>query len=193
MPNYRRLFIQNSYVFIVIVTNKRKPILIDNIELLRESFKKAKQTYNFEIFGSVILPDHIHLLLRPENIKDYPKIIRAIKYNFSEKFNAGGIAIPPYKNKKHSSKKLDDGGMAIPPYTKKQIWQRGYWEHTIKSDEDLYKHLDYIHYNPVKHGLTKNVKDWEYSSFFKFVEIKNYDFDWGSSKDVKHIETLDYD
>lgn len=173
MPNYRRLFIQNSYVFIVIVTNKRKPILINNIELLRESFKIAKEIYNFEIFGSVILPDHIHLLLRPENIKDYPKIIRAIKYNFSEKFN--------------------DGGIAIPPYTKKQIWQQRYWEHTIKSDEDLYKHLDYIHYNPVKHGLVKNVKDWEHSSFKKFVEMKNYDLDWGTTDQIKHIEALDYD
>jgi len=173
MPNYRRLFIQNTYVFIVIVTDKRKPILIDNIELLRESFKIAKRSYNFEIFASVILPDHIHLLLRPENIKDYPKIIRAIKYNFSKKFNAGGIAIPPY--------------------AEKQIWQRGYWEHTIRDDEDLYKHLDYIHYNPVKHGLVKNIRDLEYSSFLKFVKIKNYDLDWGSTDQIKHIATLDYD
>lgn len=175
------------------VTDKRKPILVDNIELLRKSFKRAKEIYNFEVFGCVILPDHIHLLLRPENIKEYPKIIRAIKYNFSEKFNDGGMAIPPYENKKHSSKKLDDGGIAIPPYAKKQIWQHRYWEHTIKSDEDLYKHLDYIHYNPVKHGHVKNVKDWEYSSFFKFVEIKNYDLDWGTTEDIKHITTLDYD
>lgn len=173
MSNYRRLFIQNSYLFLVITTNYRRPILIDNIELLRESFKHTKTIYNFEIFGLVILPDHIHLLLRPENIKEYPKIIRAIKYNFSEKFN--------------------DGGMAIPPYEKKQIWQRRYWEHTIRDEEDLYKHLDYIHYNPVKHGYVKNVKDWEFSSFFKFVEMKNYDLDWGSSKDIKHIVTLDYD
>lgn len=155
------------------ITDKRKPILIDNIELLRKSFKRAKEIYNFELFGCVILPDHIHLLLRPENIEDYPKIIRAIKYNFSHGFN--------------------DGGIAIPPYAKKQIWQNRYWEHTIKNDEDLYKHLDYIHYNPVKHGHVKNVKDWEFSSFFKFVEMKNYDLDWGSTDQIKHIATLDYD
>jgi len=59
MPNYKRLFLQNHYVFLTIVTNNRQPLLIDNIELLRESFKRAKQTYNFEIFASVILPEHI--------------------------------------------------------------------------------------------------------------------------------------
>lgn len=182
MSNYRRLFIQNSYLFLVITTNYRRPILIDNIELLRESFKRAKQTYNFEIFGCVILPDHMHLIIRPEKIEEYPKIIFAIKYHFSRKFNDGGLGNPPYATTNSKQKKNEKG-----------IWQRRYWEHTIKSDEDLYKHLDYIHYNPVKHGHVKNVKDWEYSSFFKFVEIKNYDLDWGSTDQIKHIATLDYD
>lgn len=182
MSNYRRLFIQNSYLFLVITTNYRRPILIDNIELLRESFKHTKTIYNFEIFGCVILPDHMHLIIRPEKIEEYPKIIHAIKYSFSKKLQNGGIVIPPYKL---SNSKLTKGD--------KGIWQRRYWEHTIKSDEDLYKHLDYIHYNPVKHGLVKNVKDWEHSSFKKFVEMKNYDLDWGSTEDIKHIATMDYD
>jgi len=187
MPNYRRLFIPNSYLFLTIVTNNRRPILLQNIDVLRAAFKHTKNNYNFEILACVILPDHIHLLLKPENIKDYPKIVRAIKYNFSKKFNNGVSEISPL------SKKATAGRIAIPPYAKKQIWQRRYWEHTIRDDEDLYKHLDYIHYNPVKHVLVKNVKDWEFSSFSKFVEMKNYDLDWGSSKDVKHIATMDYD
>lgn len=92
MPNYRRLFIPNTELFITIVTNDRRPILIDNIEILRKSFKRVKQTYKFEIFACVIIPDHMHLLLKPEDINEYPKIIRAIKYNFSQKINDGGIA-----------------------------------------------------------------------------------------------------
>lgn len=187
MPNYRRLFIQNSYIFIVMVTYKRKPILIDNIELLRDSFKRAKQTYNFEIFGSVILPDHMHLLLRPENIKEYPKIIRAIKYNFSEKFNDGTIAIVPYEKDNCRSR----AGLLARRH--KGVWQQRYYEHTIRDEDELYKHLDYIHYNPVKHGLVKNVKDWGFSSFDKFVKFGNYELDWGLTDQIKHIETLDYD
>lgn len=90
MSNYKRLFIQNTYVFLVITTNHRRPILIDNIDFLREAFKHTKTIYNFEIFGCVILPDHMHLIIRPENIEEYPKIIHAIKYSFSKKLQNGG-------------------------------------------------------------------------------------------------------
>lgn len=174
------------------VTYQRKPILIEKIDLLRESFKNSKQFFNFEIFGVCVLPDHVHLILRPENTNEYPKIITSIKYYFSHRFNDVGVETPTYRNQSNLQTKQN------PTYGyknkfEKGIWQRRYWEHTIKSDEDLYKHLDYIHYNPVKHGLTKNVKDWEYSSFFKFVEMKNYDLDWGSTDQIKHIATLDYD
>lgn len=182
MPNYRRLFIQNAYLFLTIITNNRQPILINNIELLRESFKRAKQTYKFEIYASVILPEHMHLIIIPEKIQEYPKIIFAVKYHFSRNINAGGLGNPPYAVTKSKIKKKEKG-----------IWQRRYLEHTIRDENDLYRHLDYIHYNPVKHGYINKVKDWEFSSFSKFVKMKNYDIDWGSTEDIKHIETLDYD
>lgn len=185
MPNYRRLFIPNTELFITIVTNDRRPILIDNIEILRKSFKRVKQTYKFEIFACVILPDHMHLLLKPEDINEYPKIIRAIKYNFSQKINAGGIAIPPYDK--------ENCRAGLPSCRKKIIWQRGYWEHTIRDEQDLNNHVDYIHYNPVKHEVSKNVKDWQHSSFEKFVERGNYEKHWGTYDDVKHIESMNYD
>lgn len=182
MSNYRRLFIQNAYLFFTITTNNRQPILIDNIELLRESFKRAKRTYNFKIFASVILPDHMHLIIIPEHIDEYPKIIFAVKYHFSRNINFGGLGNPPYSLSESKIKKKEKG-----------IWQRRYYEHTIIDDEDLCRHLDYIHYNPVKHGCAKNVRDWEFSSFDKFVKISNYDINWGSQKDVKHIATMEYD
>lgn len=185
MPNYRRLFIDNSYVFLTIVTNQRIPVLIDNIDFLRKSFKKTKNIYNFEIYASVILPEHIHLILHPENIKEYPKIIRAIKYNFSKMIADGGMAIPPYAEKQSKA--------GLPSCRHKNFWQRGYWEHTIRDEKDLYNHLDYIHYNPVKHECATNVKDWEFSSFNKFVKRKNYDINWESYEDIKHIEKLEYD
>lgn len=176
MPNYRRLFIDNSYLFITIVTYQRKPILIDNVELLRESFKEAKSIYNFELYASVIMPDHLHMILIPENIKEYPKIIRAVKYNFSKEFG-GGIAIPPYQ--KESIR------------MKKEIWQKRYWEHTIRDEEDLYRHLDYIYYNPIKHDYVRAAKDWGFSSFDKFVKLKFYDPNWCCEENIEKILEMD--
>jgi len=76
--NYKRLFIQGSYVFLTVVTYNRKPILVENIDLLRMAFKNTKKNYNFEIFATVILPEHFHVLLKPKNILEYPKIILVI-------------------------------------------------------------------------------------------------------------------
>lgn len=175
---YKRIFIQNSYVHLVIVTYKRKPILIENITLLREAFKNAKLFFDFDIFAICILPDHFHLILNPKDINEYPKIITAIKYYFSKKYCIVGVETPTYGYNNKGEK---------------GIWQRRYWEHTIRNEEDLHKHLDYIHYNPVKHEQVQKVKDWKFSSFNKFVKRKNYDFNWGSVEDIKHIETLEYD
>ena len=177
MPNYHRVFIENSYIFITIRTYKRNLILIKEIDLLRESFKRAKSTYDYEIYASVILPDHMHLILIPKNIKDYPKIIFAVKYHFSRSLNI--------KDKNLSKSKIKKG--------EKGIWQRRYWEHTILNEKDLYNHLDYIHYNPIKHSHVRNVKDWEYSSFHKFVRLGYYEPKWGCQDDVKGIINLDFE
>ncbi len=180
---YKRVFIQNSYVHLVVVTYNRKPILIKNISLLREAFKNAKQFFDFEIFAICVLPDHFHLILNPKDINEYPKIITAIKYYFSKRFNNVGVETPTYSAKPTYGYKNKG---------EKGIWQRRYFEHTIKDENDLYRQLDYIHYNPVKHSLVKAVKAWEYSSFHKFIETKNYDENWGNFEDIKHIETLEY-
>ena len=156
---YKRLFIPDSYIFLTVVTNQRKNILIKNIKLLRESFQNAKKHFDFEITASVILPDHFHILIKPENIKEYPKIITAIKFYFSRRYNAVGQECPTYDRTKG-------------------IWQRRYYEHTINDEKDLNNHLDYIHFNPIKHGHIEKVKDWEYSSFHKFVKSGNYEQDW---------------
>lgn len=176
--NYKRLFINGTYVFLTIVTYNRKKFLIDNVNLLKEAFSESKNFFNFEIFAICILPEHFHIILNPENINDYPKIIKSIKYNFSNNINAVGLASPTYgyENKRE-----------------KGIWQRRYYEHTIKDEEDLNKHLDYIHYNPVKHNYVSIVNDWKYSSFDKFVKQGNYYKNWGMIKDVEKIKDLNYE
>lgn len=175
---YKRIFVQNSYVHIVVVTYKRNSILIDNIDLLHESFKNAKQFFDFEIVAVCILPNHFHLILNPKDINEYPKIITTIKYYFSKRIDNVGVETPTYGYKNKGEK---------------GIWQRRYYEHTIINEEDLNQHLDYIHYNPVKHGCVKNAKDWEFSSFNRFVQSGNYDLNWGSTEDIEHIIDLKYE
>ncbi len=175
--NYKRVFIPNSFVHIIIVSYNRKNIFIENIELLRLSFRNAKQFFKFEIVAICILPNHIHIILNPDNIKEYPKIITSIKYYFSKNYNVG-VENPTYGY-------LNKG--------EKGIFQRRYFEHTILSEEELNNQIDYIHYNPIKHNLVNNVKDWEYSSFHKYVKQNLYDINWGSSKDVANIINLDFE
>ena len=174
--NYRRVFIPNSYVHLIIIAYNRKSIFVNNIALLRHSFKNAKQFFKFEIVAICVLPEHIHLILNPENIEEYPKIITSIKYYFSN--NNVGVETPTYGH-------VNKG--------EKGIFQRRFFEHTITSEEELNNQIDYIHYNPVKHGLVKNVKDWQYSSFHKFVKQGLYENDWGSAEDIKNIKDLDFE
>jgi len=65
------------------------------------------------------------------------------------------------------------------------IWQRRFWEHFIRDEEDLEHHLNYLHFNPVKHGLVKRVRDWEASTFTDFVKLGYYDLDWGGNYQIK--------
>jgi putative transposase len=180
MPNYKRVFADNHYIFITSVTFKRNPILIDNIDILRSGFNKASKKFKFEIYSAVILPDHFHVIIGPENIAEYPQIITTIKQNFSQNVSREYIE-PVRKFFTSSMVKRNESG----------VWQRRYYEHTIRNEKDLYNHLDYIHFNPVKHGIAQNVKDWKFSSFYKFVEMGYYNEDWGCSEDIKHIEDID--
>lgn len=157
------------------VTKCRNLILIDNIELLRNSFKTVKKKYNFEIYGIVILPDHVHMILFPEIVHQYPSVIASIKWHFSRHME------PVFELMSESNFHRREKG----------IWQRRYYEHTIRDEEELYKYLNYIHYNPVKHGYTKNVKDWEFSSFQKFADMGYYIDEYKCFDDTEHFEDLD--
>jgi len=94
MANYKRIFMDGYSYFITVVTHQRNPILIDNIELLRESFRVSKLKYIYSIEAIVILPDHFHMIIKPEVSTDYPKIIRAVKYHFSRHLESSSGIIP---------------------------------------------------------------------------------------------------
>jgi len=161
MSNYTRVFAQGHPYFITITTEKRRPILLDNIPLLRQAFANSKQYFAYRIDAICILPDHLHMIIYPNNEKDYPNIIKSIKTYFSKNINQA------FNTTQSQTKKKELG-----------IWQRRYYEHTIRDEKELERYRNYIHYNPVKHNLSHSAKEWEYSSFSKFVQNGFYDIDW---------------
>ena len=122
----------------------------------------------------VILKNHIHLILQPENINDYPNIIKYFKTYFSRNINIDNSDLT--EGKKHKKEK--------------GIWQSRYWAHIILDENDLNKHIDYIHFNPMKH-YNIAPKDWEYSSFKKYVNNKFYNINWCNFNDKYKIAELD--
>ena len=147
--------------------------------MLRSAFRNTLKNYEFELIAICVLPDHIHMILHPKTINEYPKIISSIKHYFSR--NVGQVCptyglLAGYKNKRE-----------------KGIFQRRYFEHTIISEEDLNNQINYIHYNPVKHGYVSKVKDWQYSSFMHYVKLNLYDKDWGTKKDIESLNYIDFE
>ncbi len=171
MATFRRVYAQNHPYFITITTEKRNPILIKNISLLRQAFAHSKQYFNYEIDSICILPDHLHMIICPENGDEYPNIIKSIKTYFSKNINQ------TFKVTDSQQKKKERG-----------IWQRRFYEHTIRDDNELEKYKNYIHYNPVKHKLVSKANNWEYSSFSKFVKNGLYDEGWYSLDDDLDLE-----
>lgn len=155
MSDYRRVFIPGGCYFFTIVNYQRRPVfeLPENVELLRTVFKRVLAEKPFKIDAIVILPDHCHCIWQlPGGDRDFSGRWREIKKCVSK--NIGGEGKRP---------------------SEKDIWQRRFWEHLIRDENDWRRHMDYIHYNPVKHGLAPSPIDWPYSSFKKTVEAGWYD------------------
>ena len=159
-------------VFITIVTNKRLPVLIENIDLLKEAIRTTR--YNFQIYAGVVMPEHLHIILSPENIEEFPKIISSIKYYFSRNLVNAEI------NRRESQINRREKG----------VWQRRYYDHVIRKEADLNRHLYYIHYHPVKHKLVSAPIEWKYSSFSKFIKVGLYEKSWCNFEDKYKITEM---
>ncbi len=169
MSNYRRAKISGACYFFTVVTFRRRNILIDNDSRiwLREAIIKTRERYPFTIDAWVLLPNHIHCMWTlPENDADFSVRWNGIKRRFSIRA----------KHKFHKSEWMNTSKQK---YRESTIWQRRFWEHQIRDNKDYQRHMDYIHYNPVRHGLVKMVKDWEYSTFHRSVQKGLYTMDWG--------------
>ncbi|MEO1339984.1 MAG: transposase [Cyanobacteria bacterium J06635_13] len=168
MASYRRMYISGGLYFLTLVTYLRRPLFgkLDNVNLLRAATAKIKAEKPFEIIAAAVLPDQIHFLWQlPPNDSNYSQRISRLKVIFTrayKKQNGSCDHIPASRLKHRES----------------NVWQRRFWEHIIRDEADFQKHLDYIHYNPVKHGLVSCPHFWSYSSFDKWVKRDRYTPDW---------------
>jgi len=169
MSQYRRFYREGCTVFLTIVTYKRINLFKnpDNIDKLRLAIAKVKKEKLFDILGAVILPDHLHFLWTlPPNDSNYSQRVSRMKVLFTRSI---GRNIASLKDISQSRRK----------HRESNVWQRRFWEHTIRDEQDLEKHLEYIHYNPVKHGLVSCPHFWPYSSFHQWVKQGVYSMEWG--------------
>lgn len=167
MSDYRRSKIAGGTYFFTVVTHERRSILTtETVRIaLREAIQQARTTLPFQIDAWVLLPDHLHCIWTlPQGDANFSARWAIIKRRVSG--DCAAMANVPQSGFKHRR-------------NERAFWQRRFWEHQVQDDDDLVKHLDYIHWNPVKHGLVKVVKDWPYSSFHKFVAQGAYPGDWG--------------
>ncbi|MBL8473326.1 MAG: transposase [Rhodocyclaceae bacterium] len=165
---YRRATIAGgTYFFTVNLEDRQQTLLVGHINELREALREVKTVHPFNIDAMVILPDHMHALWTlPPGDTDYAKRWMLIKAGFSR-------LLPKAEQISASRQAKGERG----------IWQRRYWEHLIRDDRDFERHVDYIHYNPVKHGHVERAADWPWSSFHRYVRNGILPVDWGDSSD----------
>jgi putative transposase len=172
MSEYRRFYQPGGSYFFTVVTYNRMPILTvsENLSRLQQSFEHVMNHHDFTIEAMVVLPDHLHCIWQlPPGDSDFSTRWRLIKRFFSIK----------------KDKQVTERG-------EKNIWQRRFWEHFLRDEEDWRRHMDYIHYNPVKHGYVQNPADWPHSSFHKALHEGLYPVGWGT-KESSFISDMDWE
>jgi putative transposase len=162
MSRLRRYNCEGYPYFTTCVTHRRYPILTDHFGIFRESMKFTRRIFVLDIVAWVVLPDHFHFIVSQKDAT-ISEIMRRLKTKFSGLYR--------------STHSLQSG----------PLWQKRFWDHVIRDDNDMNRHIDYIHYNPVRHGLVRQPADYAFSSFSKYVEQGLYAADWGS------IDTIQID
>lgn len=169
MANYRRCYVPGGSYFFTVVTERRAPILANDTarDLLRSAVRACQQQWPFSVDALVLLPDHLHAIWTlPPGDADYSKRWGLIKKYFTQHWlTANGLEQPVSPSKQNQRRR--------------GVWQRRFWEHALRDERDYTQHLDYLHYNPVKHNLVPAVIDWPYSSFHRYVIEGFYPVYWG--------------
>jgi putative transposase len=164
MSNYRRVWVPGgTYFFTVNLLQRDRSLLVDHLGALRTSFRVARAVRPFDIVAMVVLPEHLHCIWRlPDGDGDNATRWRHIKAMFSR-----GLPCTERRSVRRMAKQ------------ERGIWQRRFWERLLRDEHDLCAHVEYIHFNPVKHGLVARVRDWPYSTFHRYVREGKLPVDWG--------------
>jgi putative transposase len=163
--HYRRSKLRGgTYFFTVNLTDRKSDLLVQKIDVLRVAMRDVRRRHPFTIVSMVVLPDHLHAIWRlPPDDADFPMRWSLIKAAFSR-------LVPKKEYTRESRRKKHERG----------IWQRRYWEHRIRDNNDLARHVDYIHFNPVKHGYVTRAADWRYSSIHLYIKQGWLTADWAA-------------
>jgi len=169
MPDYRRNRVEGgTYFFTLALADRRSDFLVREVAALRASVSHVRVLYPFNIDAWVVLPEHLHAVWTlPDGDTDFSTRWGLIKRGFSARIEKG---------ESRSASRIAKG--------ERGIWQRRFWEHTVRDEADFARHVDYVHFNPVKHGLVENAIDWPFSSFRRAVARGDYPEDWGGGKQV---------
>jgi putative transposase len=171
MVRYRRNFVAGgTFFFTVTLADRASKLLTDHIAALRTAMRHARHAHPFAIDAVVVLPDHLHMVMTlPDGDADYSNRWRLMKRHFTDTVMQSGTPVARHPN----------GELAL--------WQRRFWEHTIRNSRDFERHVVYIHFNPVKHGLVARVRDWPFSSFHRFVRQGLLPEDWAGDVRQDHM------
>jgi putative transposase len=170
VPEYRRWYVPGGTYFFTVVTHQRRPILTSPLarDCLKRAIEVVRATRPVEVPAIVLLPDHLHTIWSlPPGDADYSLRWKQIKELFTREFlDAGGL----------------EGTVSASRGARKErgVWQRRFWEHLVRDEGDLKGCLDYIHWNPVKHGVAASPAEYPWSSFHRWVEAGDYPIDWGA-------------
>jgi putative transposase len=151
MPNYIRSRVPGAtYFFTVTLADRRSRALVEHVDVLRKAYSTVHSAHPFETVAICVLPDHLHAIWRlPDDDADYSMRWQQIKRNFSAWAGLAGV------------------------------WQPRFWEHQIRDDDDLGRHVDYVHWNPVKHGHVRQVRKWPHSSLHRWIARGDLPEEWG--------------
>ena len=163
MPRYVRSFVPGgTYFFTLTLADRNSYLFVREIQRLRRAYARVQHRHPFETLAICVLPEHLHAIWRlPPGDQDFSQRWSQIKRGFSE-----GLATPQLTASQAARRE-------------RGIWQRRFWEHQVRDEEDFARHVDYIHFNPVKHGHARQVRDWPFSSFHRWVARGDLAKEWG--------------
>jgi putative transposase len=183
MPNYRRAYRPGGTFFFTLVTYGRAPFLCEELArtMLHEAIAACGRNHPFAIDAMVLLPDHLHTIWTlPDNDADFSTRFAVLKKGFTERWISGGGCEGRISGSRQRNRR-------------RGVWQRRFWEHAIRDQNDYNNHVNYIHYNPVKHGHSACPHTWPYSTFRRWCELDRYRREWCCVCDGSIVAPLVFD